>query len=75
MDELEPSPDGVYDYEEEMEKFWIHQAATEYEYRARSAEEKKDQAWWKIVNGWVLDRHLGAGISLFMYGEGGWSWL
>ena len=70
--EIKPAHDGVYDDEEEMEKFYAHLADQEHEYQAISEQEKQDLWYWSILSRWNHDRSIGAGILLYFlpYGDG-----
>lgn len=70
--EPKPSWDGVYDEEEELEKWSEHLAEKEYEYHARSAEDKRTEGFWGTLDNWVRHRSVGAGIMLYL--DGG-EWL
>ncbi len=67
--EIKPAHDGVYDDEEEMEKFYAHLADQEHEYQARSEYEKQDLWFWGIFTSWSLHHSVGAGILLYLHYE------
>lgn len=69
--EPKPSWDGVYDEEEEMEKFYAYQADQEHEFQARTHWEKKDAALWATVKRWERQRSVEAGILLYLL-HGDW---
>lgn len=71
-EEPKPSWDGVYDDEEELEKWSEYQASAEYEYRARTMEERRTEGWYGMVENWNKRHSVGAGIILYL--DGG-EWL
>ena len=66
-----PSWDGVYDEEEEMEKFYAYQADQEHEFQARTKWDKQETWLWGIIGNWNRHGSVGAGILLYLQ-DGEW---